>query len=159
MVIHRAAIFSLFGLETSATDPHPLPASPNLFDSTGEFSSVGWRTDGGSYILLASPPCSRFTTTGFCLCAVHKSPASGLACFQLSTSTSECSALRLKRWLVIERGSERLKTTYVLVLKRNVRERYSVAHHFIQNDVYGLLFSFICVLVWHQSCRVHLGVY
>ena len=27
-----------------------------------------------------------FTTTGFCLCAVHKSPASGLAPFQVLTS-------------------------------------------------------------------------
>ena len=29
---------------------------------------------------------TRFATTGFCLCAVHKSPASGLAPFQVLTS-------------------------------------------------------------------------
>ena len=67
-------------------------------------SCLGWRPSSTEPDQFLSPPharlavallaaelfCftagTRFATTGFCLCAVHKSPASGLAPFQVLTS-------------------------------------------------------------------------
>ena len=70
------------GWRLSSTEPHQVVV--RFFSPPPVWS--GCSSVGCGVILLHSRH-SPFATTGFCLCAVHKSPASGLAPFQVLTST------------------------------------------------------------------------